>query len=279
MHQPSIDEAQDAVNRSILVTGIARSGTSLMGQLIHSLEGVQYLFEPPVLYRLLELHAAWNRAQHLSESGPRTGFFYPFSGVLETHLYSELLDLVLGRRNNTRLQDSSNVIEAKGPQFVGLQHLIPETSTDQTIMARGQRLCWKMPDIGTYLPGLMDRYPGLRVVIMVRNQADVVASLIAKGWYRDGCPWVYDTGGGVPFWFEGQLNEWQSLTEEERCTEHYLRNLNSLTTSAILDSAQTTLIPYERFVSKPDTIFTEVASWLGLKPTEYTEALLARVHS
>lgn len=268
MHQPTIAEAYAAVDRSILLTGVARSGTSMMGQLLHSLERVQYVFEPPVLYRLLELN-------HIHGG---SHFRPAHAELLETYLYAELLDLVLGRRNNARLQDSSNIHVAKGAEYVSLQHLLPDTPTDATEMASGSTIVWKMPDIGKYLPGLMERYPGLRVVVMLREREDVEASLLDKGWYRYGCTWVYDRGEGVPFWFDHSGPEWRAFTEEERCAEAWSTNHRQLTDALEPYDERTSFIPYRSFVTTPTPIFAKLALWLGLKPTEHTMQMLRRVY-
>lgn len=267
MQTPSLDEAYAAVDRSILLTGVARSGTSMMGQLLHSLERVQYVFEPAVLYRVMELN-------HLHDS---SRFLPAHAELLETYLYAELLDLVVGRRNNARLQDSSNIHVAKGAEYVSLQHLFPNNATDQTIMARGNTIVWKMPDIGKYLPGLMERYPGLRVVVMLREREDVEASLLNKGWYRYGCIWVYDRGEGVPFWFDHSGPEWRAFTEEERCAEAWSTNHRQLTDALEPYDERTSFIPYRSFVTTPTPIFSKLALWLGLNPTEHTVQMLSRV--
>ena len=40
------------VRQSILITGSARSGTSIFGKMLGSLERVEYFFEPPTLFAL-----------------------------------------------------------------------------------------------------------------------------------------------------------------------------------------------------------------------------------
>jgi len=45
--------ASDKVNSSILISGVARSGTTIVGKLISSFDGVEYSFEPPMMFTLI----------------------------------------------------------------------------------------------------------------------------------------------------------------------------------------------------------------------------------
>src|SRR5262245_47930304 len=47
--------ATRVLERAIIVSGAGRTGTTMMGQLIHTLDGVEYGFEPPLLFGLLSL--------------------------------------------------------------------------------------------------------------------------------------------------------------------------------------------------------------------------------
>ncbi|MDE2291702.1 MAG: hypothetical protein KGL53_06435, partial [Elusimicrobia bacterium] len=71
------DFAKEAVNRAVMIVGVARSGTTLAGSLVSSFDGIEYSFEPPLLFSLLPLIDAMPADQ--------------FQLIFETYLYEELL--------------------------------------------------------------------------------------------------------------------------------------------------------------------------------------------
>ena len=42
-------------NEAIIISGGARSGTTIIGKVLHSLKNVEYAFEPPALFALFPL--------------------------------------------------------------------------------------------------------------------------------------------------------------------------------------------------------------------------------
>jgi hypothetical protein len=46
---------RELFGHAVCLTSIARSGTTLVGSLIHSMRGVEYSFEPPTLFMLFPL--------------------------------------------------------------------------------------------------------------------------------------------------------------------------------------------------------------------------------
>ena len=48
-------QAFESINESILISGCGRSGTTIVGKLLHSFDNVDYFFEPPLTYTILPL--------------------------------------------------------------------------------------------------------------------------------------------------------------------------------------------------------------------------------
>ena len=93
------------VGRSVVVTGTTRSGTTMMGSLIHSMRGMEYAFEPPLLVSLLPL------IDQVDEGVWRLLF--------ETYLFEDfLMEAITGRRLNLNRHDDSCVLVAKAEEDV-----------------------------------------------------------------------------------------------------------------------------------------------------------------
>ena len=46
-------ERAEVIGKSILIGGCGRSGTTILGKLIGSLEGIEYYFEPAFLHKFI----------------------------------------------------------------------------------------------------------------------------------------------------------------------------------------------------------------------------------
>ena len=96
----SSSKAYEKVSKAILITGTARNGTTITGQLIHSMNNVEYAFEPPTLLSLINIidkveKNIWK-------------FLY------ETYLYEDfLINAIAGRNINFNKNDDSSIYHAK----------------------------------------------------------------------------------------------------------------------------------------------------------------------
>jgi hypothetical protein len=94
------ESVKSKVNNSILITGSARSGTSIMGKIIHSLKNVEYVFEPPTLVSLFSV------IHEMDEKH--------WSLLFQTYLYEEfLINAIAGRNLNFNTNDDSCIYNTK----------------------------------------------------------------------------------------------------------------------------------------------------------------------
>lgn len=247
-------EVSRAVNRSVLVTGAARSGTTLMGNLLHTLTGIEYLFEPPLLFALLPL---------LERPTPPRWW----RTLFETYLFEDfLMDAVAGRRLNFNHRDDSNIERAKSPEEIALRLDSQYRRADLFSQAVGHRIAFKMPEVLGYLPRLHRAYPQMRMVVMWREPEAVVDSLIQKNWYGTDVetsrttqgPWR-SLGPDVPFWLpEAQRERYLGASELERLYLYYV-----LMYGKLWQMPWALVVDYDLLVSEPDRQFERVCQYIG----------------
>ena len=87
-HIQLVPEVFEKCNKAVLISGSARSGTTILAKILHSFKNVELAFEPPVLYSLFAL------LPELEEKQWRL--------LYETHLYEEFFrDALSGRAINS----------------------------------------------------------------------------------------------------------------------------------------------------------------------------------
>lgn len=263
-------EISEVVGKSILITGVARSGTTIMGTLVHSLSGVELLFEPPLLYGLLPL---------LGKIDPKTWKF-----LYEVYLFEDFLaDSLAGRRVNFNRNDDSGVQKVKSIQEVDARLDSRYRRLDLVREALNHRIAYKMPDILPQVAMLMDYYPDKKIVVMFREPDAVVQSLIDKHWFdwsiRSSSvmqgPWRVLGNVDVPFWVPpAHIGTWQASTELQRAYLYWIWQNEAL---ALLDRSKFCLVDYDEFVLHPVAEFQRVVGFLGATPTSITADLLKTV--
>ena len=255
-------------NNAIIVTGSARSGTTIMGKIIHSFQNVEYAYEPPMLFSLFPL------INILDENNWKL--------LYETYLYEDFLMAALsGRGLNCNLVDDSSIYKVKP------QHLIKERLNKSLRKIDGERLAEKsqiaikMPDVVPFLPKLKTYYPGTSVVIILRKAPYVFNSLLEKGWFNDRTlqeqnliwPNRFIDGFRIPFWVESNEEEsWCQMDELHRVAYYYIRmnqHVNNIPGCIT--------IKYDRLIRSPRQTAMTLADSLNLSFGGKTEDILSTI--
>ena len=255
-------------NNAIIVTGSARSGTTIMGKIIHSFQNVEYAYEPPMLFSLFPL------INILDENNWKL--------LYETYLYEDFLMAALsGRGLNCNLVDDSSIYKVKP------QHLIKERLNKSLRKIDGERLAeksqiaFKMPDVVPFLPKLKTYYPGTSVVIILRKAPYVFNSLLEKGWFNDRTlqeqnliwPNRFIDGFRIPFWVESNEEEsWCQMDELHRVAYYYIRmnqHVNNIPGCIT--------IKYDRLIRSPRQTAMTLADSLNLSFGGKTEDILSTI--
>lgn len=252
-------------NNAIIITGAARSGTTILGKIIHSFENVEYAFEPPILVSLIPL------INVISEQSWKL--------LYETYLYEDLLLGALAGRNLNcnRVDDSSiyrvkNILEIKDRQSISLSKIDVESKMPS------HQIAWKMPNIIPFLPKLKEYYPETKIIIITRRDFEVIDSLRKKKWFTDETlskknliwPFRFIDDLRIPSWVRNEDNfRWLEMNEEERCL-YYYRRMNE----AIEDIPDKIIIKYDELVANPFAIVKELSKELLLFWGEKTREII-----
>lgn len=256
-----------AVNSAIVISGGARSGTTILGKLIHSLKDVEYAFEPPTLIALFA------NLDSMPEALWR--FLY------EVYLSEEFLaNALAGRSINTNRADDTSIMMVKARPEIE-QRLAHSWGKRSIIRAAAaSTIAYKIPNIVPVLGRFHLRYPDSRIIIIKRGFSDTAQSIIKKGWFRNSMsgtsvlwPFRVFNGFRVPYWVaEGDDALWCNLNEVDRCAYYYLR-MNF----APPEGENVLYLRYSSLVSQPERTASHLVDWLKLSPGEMTPEVIKSI--
>lgn len=256
----------DKVRHSILITGSARSGTSIFGKLAGSLERVEYFFEPPTLFTL------FTSLEALPEAQARLLF--------DTFVYEELLIGALsGRAINLRGQDDSSIRHTKTAEEIARR--MEASALKRELDTRESEIAIKVPGFVYRLAQISQVLDLRRVCVLVREPESTMSSLLHRGWFSDDVlkagdiawPNRFDTVVPAPHWVpRDRLAEWDSMTEHDRAALYYITQ-----TELAAVSAKMVVFDYQQMISQPRALLELVADRLGLAFGPCTDTLLNEV--
>jgi hypothetical protein len=213
------DYISEKCGKAIVVSGSARSGTTIIGKIIHTFQDVEYVHEPPMLFSLFGL------ISEIDENHWRL--------LYETYLYEEfLMNALAGRSLNCNRADDSSIYHVKSQRWLEERQNKSLRKVDAELLARNSSLSYKMPDVVPFLPLLNEYYPGTRIIMMLREAHDVFSSLLEKGWFKDETlrekniiwPNRFLKGIRIPFWVDPADDEkWVEMDELHRIAYYYVR--------------------------------------------------------
>lgn len=257
--------AAKLMQQAIFVTGAGRTGTTITGQLVHSLEGVEYSFEPPVTFGLLAL----------IDSLPEEAWKLLF----ELYLFEDLfVEAMSGRRLTFNPRDTSYIYRVKTRDEIEQRFVAPRRRTEFFQLLERQRLACKITDLVPRLSQVAKWYVAAKFVVLVRNPMDVVSSIIDRGWFSDrtltGTPaiWPFYRVGKyqIPFWLKpDDRREWLGLNEVNRCLFYFNAMYAEITVAE-----NVRVIDYGRLVRDPQREFGALIRWLDAARGPYTAKIL-----
>lgn len=260
---------QRTVRNTVLITGSARSGTSIFGKLFGSLDQTEYFFEPPTLFSLFSILDA------LPVHEARLLF--------DTFIYEELLlGALSGRAINLRGQDDSSIFNTKSEAEVArrLENTGRKVELDSSIA----NIAVKVPDFVNRLPVISHALGLRRLVISIRDPSSTISSLLRRGWFTNSSLlngeiiWPNRWGGQVPVphWVPANwLETWSSMTEPDRAALYYV------TQTELPDGLPDTVVifEYSQMVERPRALLSAVADRFHFDFGYLTEAILATVQA
>ena len=263
--------AQTIVSNAIVIGGSARSGTTLVGNIVGSLENIEYFFEPPTLTYIL------NNIDEMKLESTKE--------LVIAYLYNEyFIDSLAGRNLNINRNDDSCIYNSKEEEEITKRLKSSYRRSDLESIALSSRLAFKIPDIAFNFDELVAMFPQQIRILMNRNPNDIISSSLKKGWFTDQHlssntqELQYSKGiiNGlhIPFWVENDKYEfWINATQANRIG-YYLLRLNEY---IIKQKDESFIINYEFLMEKPKKIIGTLSSILNSEMTKKTEEIISNI--
>lgn len=264
-------EAAEKCESAILICGAARSGTTLAGRLIHSCARVEYAFEPPTLFALFS---------HVQSIDPST-----WRLLFQTYVYEEFLAGALaGRTINTNPYDQSSFISARTEEELAGRLGRSWGRADLEEHLGDAVVALKVPDILPYIKPARDALGGgLRPLVVVREPAGVLTSLLERAWFSDealetgNLVWLRRASsyGVAPFWLARDDEElWHESNELMRCAIYYAAQYESMP-----QRGECVAVSYDHLTADARPTLEWVVERLDLEPGPRTWSLTDSVRA
>lgn len=163
-------------NRLVVITGVSRSGTSILGKIVGSFDNVIYLYEPLVM-RFIPT---------LAKKGPVD--FGLASQLLKGILFEDYyLQLLHGRNLNFKKTDNSYIGNYQNLKNVEERWLKYERRGDILDDIYGGKYLFvlKINEMQPLFRVLDNIFSGIRFIHIIRDGNEVISSSLKRGWYTD----------------------------------------------------------------------------------------------
>lgn len=270
----------------VLLTGVTRSGTTILGKILGTFDGVEYEFEP------------WLLAQLAIMQGRKAISTHSASELLRGFIYETYYNALFGRYSNLRPSDDSYIWNCQPAENLLYKWHALRTRADakKYASANNTKLLMKMPNIQEFYKFFFDVFPRMKIIHIVRNPFDVSMSMLKKHWLCDAnftnpeatflrkcviignksrkrlIPWWVDDKDVAEFMkadeFSRGLIAWRLLNEKSNSA------FSSLTR---LQKKQFMECKYEDFLSDPEETVDKIAGFIGCRHGNKTRSLLKSV--
>ncbi len=264
-----------------IITGVARSGTTILGKIIGSFERVEYEYQPWLLAQLPVLER------------DRLITFEAACELLKGYANDLLTNHILGRNVNMRPTDDSAVWNSLERKELERRWREVQTRKDvqETVLRQKNILAMKMVNLLPYYEFLLRAFPQGKIVHIVRDGLHVALSIKKKGWVSDAAlqnvesmsigKEIHDGAKKyyVPFWVNDEDAQWFLESSEMTRALYYWRNLmeQGMNNSEGLNlnaSKNYLEIRYEQLLQDPSGTTTHLADFLQTSYSALTQGFV-----
>lgn len=223
-------------DRVIIITGCGRSGTTILGKIIGSMEPAYYLFEPSVM-------------KYVTDPWELRATIFEDYWLLQ----------VQGRNLNINKKDDSYYGNYR------TEWVRPLGRYDDIDECRKSNLVIKLTEYQDRLGFLNKTFPGVKAIHIYRNGNDVVDSMVKRGWYTDDYMmngFLDITAVGMPCFLTGVGSMgWSDYNQITRCAAVWRSTTEAGLKGDMLN------IKYEHLYNYD---FESIAQWSGMRITPKT---------
>ena len=255
----------DYLNKKIIwIIGLERSGTTVLGNLVGSLKGTEYIYEPDTLYPILFLKKKIS--------------FDKWKMLFECYFYNDLLrNRINNRQINLNKNDDSFYLNfKKNLKFKTKEFDI--FKKNKTVPR--SKIIIKIPGLVEEVIELKKIFKHFKFIIIERNGVELVSSIIRKNWFKQNFdnrhfPYIKNKSNIYPFWLKKKhFKFWKSLNYYERAAFYVIefkKIINKKKNKNIFK------ISYDQLISNPHTIVNRISKKFNLQKTQKTFSLLNKI--
>ena len=243
-----------------LITGCARSGTTIVGNIIASFKNSDYFYEPDSFSSILFLKKKINKNL--------------WKLIFETYLYHDLIKNSLkGRRINLNKYDDSYFFKVKKKNDLNIK-IKSKFDLNKKITEKLPKFFIKKSCLISEILELKKEYPSFKVILIDRDPIEIVASLAKKKWFSSNINRYYPLNkyknSFYPFWLnKNNFSEWKNLNIYERSAIYTIKMRKII-------SKQKNIIKlnYNSLIDEPKKFVFRLSKKLNLKPSKSTYKLI-----
>ena len=269
----------------VIITGVARSGKTTVGNILGSCRNVDHVEEPKPLIHLPILTNAGSMPESMALD------------MFHTYVYDLWHERILMRNVNFRPSDQSSIWKQKSPREI-ISRLIRMKSREdvkQYYYSKHPTLILTFTHLAPFYEFFWKALPGCRIIHVVRDCLKVAMDVTIKGWLSDeqlmnpihASPYrkYMRQNDGVafhlPYWVEyGHEESYLALTDFSRGI-HYWRRLLEMTDNITKDSNNDHLLHLIKFadvLDRPHDTINQLTETLGYRQTSLTARLISKVN-
>ena len=261
------EDANLIAKQCIFITGSARSGTSIVGSLIHSMVGVEYIYEPPMMVSLLSMINDLDSEK--------------WKLLFETYIYEEfLINSIAGRNFNFNSNDYSYIGNHKTQAEIEFRQSKSWGKDDCENIAKNKTVAFKNPDLVYATSKFKEYYPESKVVLVLRNGVDTINSILTKKWFSIEnetsnlhWPFRFFEGKKIPHFVNPEeMDAWLKMSEIDRAAFYFIK------ISEEQESIPAAIkIKYAKLIKNPIQETKNLARNLGLKISPKTNIIANKI--
>jgi len=265
--------------RVVIITGVMRSGTSILEKIVGSLKGMEVSYEPWPFMVIATLQNAGLMNRTIARMS------------LQKYCDDLLTDLLFGRSLNFRDGEISSILNYRTKKELENRWKLLRSRVDVSNFARKNKsiLLIKATNMQLYYKFLYEALPGCKIIHMVRNGTQVAASNVDKGWYSNNglkAPQfvkltkdVFDTRSKrkytVPSYLDqGEARHFHEASDFGRCALSWVSLMKAnarLTESLKLKkSRQFHELKFEDLLTDPRGTVKQICNFLDTSRTPFT---------
>jgi hypothetical protein len=251
-------------NRIIVIGGCARTGTTVLANLIGTLNNIEYFFEPPTMKLLFNYvnnieHTIWKE------------LFY-------NYLYNDLFYRALAGRNiNLNKNDDSSIYNYKSEKDISFRLSRSFRQFEMKELSKDKVIAFKILEEISNFSHVKKIIPDILGIVIYRNANDTINSLLSKGWFSDKSLDPDSTEPASMFSVEkgiricnfvklDDIDYWIRSSEIERCAYYYIRAYKEI----LKIKNDLHFINYDNFIFKPEEELIKILSLFKLAPGSLT---------